>query len=153
MSRFAAIWPRHWAKQMTGVNLDAVRDEWAAGLAGLTGEQIKAGIDHCRIDCLYPPSIAEFRKACMGGDTTEQRAFQARAAQEQPALPARTWAESKADGQRLLDEARRVQNAQRNITRTDGNIAAGLWTPAMDEPFKRDCMFLGIPYQEPKWPV
>ncbi len=36
-------------------------DEWAEGLFDLSGQQISLGIDRCRKEKSWPPSIAEFR--------------------------------------------------------------------------------------------
>ena len=41
-------------------------DEWAEGLADLTGQQISQGIDLCRKEKSWPPSIAEFRVLAEG---------------------------------------------------------------------------------------
>jgi hypothetical protein len=38
--------------------------EWAGGLSGLTGEEIKRGFDTWEED--WPPSLSEFRNACLG---------------------------------------------------------------------------------------
>ena len=37
--------------------------EWSQGLAGLTGEQIKKGLDNLTDG--WPPSLPEFRAACL----------------------------------------------------------------------------------------
>ena len=37
-----------------------VENEWSIGLAGLTAEQIKNGINRARLECDWPPSISEF---------------------------------------------------------------------------------------------
>lgn len=78
-------------------------NEWAEGLAGMSGDQIKQAIDHCRATMKWSPTIAEFREASMRGETAEQRAQRARlknADTERLALPSRTWAEQRADGAR-----------------------------------------------------
>lgn len=41
-----------------------VRREWVAGLKGFDVEQIKRGIEVCRNEHAWPPSISEFRDAC-----------------------------------------------------------------------------------------
>lgn len=107
-ARFALIWPRAWADQYGAVPADLLAAEWAGGLAGLSGAEIRHGIEHCRAERAWPPSIAEFRKACRGGSTDEQRAMSARLDQsdaERLALPSRTWADRRADGQRQAREA------------------------------------------------
>jgi hypothetical protein len=70
-------------------------DEWAIGLAGLSGEEIGAGIESARRECHWPPSIAEFRRLATGGATADQRAFTAllRREQDHNALTQGTWQE------------------------------------------------------------
>lgn len=48
---------------MAGIEEAAVA-EWSNGLSGVTGEQIKHGLDTWSED--WPPSLPEFRNACMG---------------------------------------------------------------------------------------
>lgn len=107
-AKFTLLWPREWADKVAASgNLEAMANEWAEGLAGLTGEQIKAGIVHCRANLKWSPTIAEFREAATLGDTPEQRAMRTRLADadaERKALPSKTWAESRADGQRQARE-------------------------------------------------
>lgn len=81
--------------------------EWAEGLAGMTADQMRAAIDHCRSTMKWAPSIAEFREAAKAGMTAEQRTMSARLAEadaERLALPSRTWADRRADGQRQARE-------------------------------------------------
>jgi hypothetical protein len=47
---------------MEGLEEIAV-NEWAQGLAGLTGDQIKNGLDSWKGE--WPPSLPEFRSACI----------------------------------------------------------------------------------------
>jgi hypothetical protein len=49
--------------------LQIAKREWAEGLAGLDGEQIKKGLDSCRKSLEWPPSIATFRTLCREGST------------------------------------------------------------------------------------
>lgn len=47
-------------------------DEWRRGLAGVTGEQIRRGL--ATWDAAWPPTLPEFRKACLGiADDWEHR--------------------------------------------------------------------------------
>jgi len=48
---------------MEGIEDTAVT-EWSQGLSGLTGEQIKNGLDNFKED--WPPSLPSFRAACEG---------------------------------------------------------------------------------------
>lgn len=52
----------------SGAHLVEVRGEWELGLSALTGEQIGRGLEVCRESMVWPPSIAEFRLACVGAD-------------------------------------------------------------------------------------
>ena len=93
--RFARIWPKAWADHLGTVTPNDHADEWAIGLAGLSGEEIGEGIEAARRECPWPPSIAEFRRLATGGATAEQRAFTAlaRREQEHKALTQGTWQE------------------------------------------------------------
>lgn len=119
--RFALIWPRDWASIVERIDdLDALRQEWAEGLAGMSGDQIKTAIVHCRAHLFWSPSIAEFRQAGIA-DSPEQRAFKARLARQRTeldALPSRTWAERKAEGGR---HARAIlASIAEHMEKTDG---------------------------------
>lgn len=131
-----------------------VQAEWAKGLAGLTGEEIRIGIDHCRTHATWPPSIAEFRTACRGGATAEQRAYAARAREDQKgtkALRHGTW------GDTAVVVAEHVQSvratiATRQATRSLRDIADGLWTREMEANFCRHAAFLGRKVKPLEWP-
>lgn len=47
---------------------DETREEWlemwGAGLAGMTGEQVKQGLEQCAMKHSWAPTIAEFRSLC-----------------------------------------------------------------------------------------
>jgi hypothetical protein len=45
-----------------GTVLEVALAEWAEGLAGCTGDDIKRGLDQWQDD--WPPTLPEFRKAC-----------------------------------------------------------------------------------------
>lgn len=53
--------------------------DWAEGLAGIGGLQIKEALLHCRNNLEWPPSLAEFRRICemAGGVPDVQEAFRA----------------------------------------------------------------------------
>jgi hypothetical protein len=59
--KFQALYGLRWDEQFrtTAVH-DLAIDEWGLGLYGLTGEQIATGIDRCRTESEWPPSIAKF---------------------------------------------------------------------------------------------
>ena len=58
-SRFVDIWSCITAEEMVSA--------WAIGLAGLSGAEIKHGLDACLQNCKYPPSLPEFRQLCKNG--------------------------------------------------------------------------------------
>lgn len=59
-----------WSTPLEGIQDRAVR-EWATGLYGLSGEQIKHGLDNWDSD--WPPSLPEFVKCCLNiSDVTEE---------------------------------------------------------------------------------
>ena len=52
-----------WSSQIAGIEERAVQ-EWAEGLAGLNGNDIKHGLDNW--DNQWPPGMDEFKKCCLG---------------------------------------------------------------------------------------
>ena len=108
MTKFGAIYGAKWHDNVIACGgLDSVTAEWQHGLSGLSGEQIKRAIEHCRINHAWPPSIAEFRAAATDNSTPEQRAFRKRLADGNAAmraLPKETWAETRARGAARLAE-------------------------------------------------
>lgn len=103
-ARFTAIWPEKMADRLSTFPRSAIVEEWRLGLVGLTAGEIKHGIDRARVECAWPPEIAEFRALATDGANKEQRAFKARLrlADQARALPAETWEERRAVGRRHL---------------------------------------------------
>lgn len=64
--KFQARYPHKWSSGIEGIEETAIK-EWSEQLAGLTGEQIKHGLDSWLED--WPPSAPEFKKVCMGDDS------------------------------------------------------------------------------------
>lgn len=62
-ARFASIWPRHWSDLVAVADLGMLKSEWANGLAGMSGEQIKMALEYHRERSPWPPAIAEFISA------------------------------------------------------------------------------------------
>lgn len=59
--RLQAIYGARWDDQFPSEERhDAAMAEWAQALAGLSGDQIRRGIERCRVECEWPPSIAKF---------------------------------------------------------------------------------------------
>ena len=144
LSRFSVIWPKAWADVTALTPHELLVAEWAKGLDGLTAEEIRQGLDHCRSNLTWPPAIAEFRAACHGGANAEQRAFAARAQREaeerRPALTKGTW------GDAAANVREHVQRAQRQINerpeRSLVNIANGTWTREMEAKFRHHANLL-----------
>jgi len=75
----AAIYPHKWTSAMgespndTEGGLTVYGDTWAKGLAGLSPEELGAGLEACirRAD-RWPPVLAEFRELCLGIPTFAQ---------------------------------------------------------------------------------
>lgn len=154
LARFANIWPRAWGETTKLASHDDLIAEWAKGLAGLTGDEIRIGIDHCRTHATWPPSIAEFRTACRGGATAEQRAYAARAREDQEgtkALRHGTWGDTAAVVTEHV-QAVRAKVADRQATRSLVDIAAGRWTREMEANHCRHAAFLGRKVKPIEWP-
>jgi hypothetical protein len=147
--KFHAIWGAKWAESIDGIQYRVLAGEWAEGIAGLTGEQIKTGIDRCRTTMAWPPSIAEFRSACEGGSTPEQRAYAERAERDKAGLLERsTWGDRKAVGLRHLaalhDQLSGKDPTAASVTRSPRNVSNTTWTPAMEARFVASCRHLAI---------
>ena len=68
--RFQAIYGHKFTSTIQGIE-DIATTEWANGMAGITGEQIKSGLEKCAQKKLqpgeqgWPPTLAEFRALCL----------------------------------------------------------------------------------------
>lgn len=62
-AKFQVRYGHKWVSTIEGIEETAVT-EWSQGLAGLTGEQIKFGLDSLVDE--WPPSLPAFRAACTG---------------------------------------------------------------------------------------
>lgn len=61
--KLQAIYGLRWDEQFRTESLhDLAIVEWGLGLYGLTEVELRYGIDRCRIESEWPPSIALFRK-------------------------------------------------------------------------------------------
>jgi len=61
--KLQAIYLHKWTSAIEGIE-DLAVTEWSQGLSGLSGEQIKLGIDSLSED--WPPSVIAFRALCEG---------------------------------------------------------------------------------------
>ena len=87
-NRFEGIFGIRWSEQFrTEQVLESAMQEWAIGLAGLSGEQIKRGLDKCRSDCKWPPTIAEFLDMALERGTWEHASPAYRVNRDLLALP------------------------------------------------------------------
>jgi hypothetical protein len=124
--------------------VDVMKNEWALGLSGLTGEQIKAAIEHHRTRSTWPPSISEFRAAAKGHASAEQIAYQ-----RAEALPADTRAEQLAKG---AAEAAKLRDREHSPTRTLKNIERGIWTRDHERHYAKSAGILGLKLEPVQWP-
>lgn len=116
--RLHAIFAGRWEKHIESVPYPALKAEWSRALAGLTGQQIAAGLDACRQVRTWPPVPAEFRADCLGGMNAEQRAYQARAETPPAALTQGTYADTRdAGAQRIAGVMSALKG--HGVTRTD----------------------------------
>ena len=60
--KFQRRYPHKWSSAIDGDEAGTAQ-EWAEYLAGLTGEQIKHGLESWQED--WPPSAIEFRRVCL----------------------------------------------------------------------------------------
>ena len=154
LARFATIWPRAWGETTKLASHDDLIAEWAKGIAGLEGEEIRHGIDHCRAHSTWPPSIAEFRTACRGGANAEQRAYAARAREDQEGTKAMrhgTWGDTAAVVAEHVQSVRATL-ATRPASRSLRDIAAGRWTQEKESNHLRHAAFLGRKVRPIEWP-
>jgi len=66
--KFQARYSHKWTSGIEGIE-DTAITEWSNELNGLTGEQVKTGLEAWKGD--WPPSAPEFRKACLGTVTND----------------------------------------------------------------------------------
>lgn len=132
--------------------MDMLRSEWAKGISGLTGEEIKAGIDHCRSHCVWPPSIAEFRQACHGGANAEQRAYAARSRDNDTrAIRNGTWGDTAEVVAEHVQAVRQSRLSQK-VMRCPRDIESGAWTREMEANFQYHASLLGRRVKAIEWP-
>lgn len=62
--RFAAMYGKHWFDQWAQTPMDDVKAVWAEDLAGMSGEQIRKALDHCKANNKFPPTCPEFAGLC-----------------------------------------------------------------------------------------
>lgn len=56
--RYGSAWMRLWE----GVDIEAVKDDWAFGLGGFGGDAIHYALGYLPID--RPPTLGQFRETC-----------------------------------------------------------------------------------------
>ena len=66
--KLQARYGHKWSTAIEGIEQTAVT-EWAEGLAGLSGGQIKHGLDNWNAD--WPPALPEFKNACLNKGVNE----------------------------------------------------------------------------------
>lgn len=65
--RYGALWLNHWQ----GIDLDAVKLDWATELAGLSNEALKFGVVNLPLD--KPPTLGQFKALCLRSPVGVQR--------------------------------------------------------------------------------
>lgn len=65
--RYGAAWLNHWQ----GIDLDAVKLDWATELAGLSNEALKYGVVNLPLD--KPPTLGQFKAICLRSPVGVQR--------------------------------------------------------------------------------
>lgn len=65
--RYGAVWLNHWQ----GIDLDAVKLDWATELAGLSNEALKYGVVNLPLD--KPPTLGQFKALCLRSPVGVQR--------------------------------------------------------------------------------
>lgn len=148
--QFAAIWGDRWSQRIEGIAYQMLRSQWVEILQGLTPAQVKEGIARCRQKHAYPPSLAEFRSACLDGQTDEQRAFAARSEPPPAALTHGTHADRQDEGQHRIAALMGAIKGQ-GVTRTDINIRNGTWTREHEKAWREnlaDLPWLQVPEVE-----
>lgn len=69
-AKMHARYGKHWLDMWQGLPLDAVRAEWGNELAGLTAQDIRAGLDECST-MRFPPTLGEFKAMCRPAAVTD----------------------------------------------------------------------------------
>lgn len=93
--KFAIRYHYKWSSAMDGIEDDAIK-EWSIGLDGLTGEQIKHGLESWKSE--WPPSLPEFREIC------EQKSK----ALHKPYIPLPAPTVDKSKAQEYIDSMRKL---------------------------------------------
>ena len=65
-AKLAARYGHRWSSCYPNDLAKIAMVEWGSGLSGLSGEQIRHGLDSWKSD--WPPSLPEFRRACTGSN-------------------------------------------------------------------------------------
>lgn len=77
--KFQSRYLHKWTSAIEGIE-ESVVIEWSQELAGLTGAQIKTGVDNWKE--AWPPSSAEFKKCCLGELSNKTLAYNKEAHKE-----------------------------------------------------------------------
>lgn len=145
-AKLRAIFPKKFDEQYRGnTQLDIEQltemsmQEWAEGLADMNGDEVKAALAYCRDELEWPPSIAEFRKAGMGAQSTEYCHMQLERKPKEPVS---------------IDRINRVRGLVSKATspttkRTPENIESGAWTEEMEREFHERAKGLSIEPSNP----
>lgn len=62
--RFAVMYGSKWTAMWADVPMADVLDAWRHDLAGVSGDQVKRALEHCKSHCPFPPTLPEFVGFC-----------------------------------------------------------------------------------------
>lgn len=72
MQKFRVIFPQKWDAQYKTTELaELSMKEWALGIQCLSNDELAAGVEAVRLNCHWPPSIAEFVGLCVPEQPSE----------------------------------------------------------------------------------
>lgn len=63
-ARFSVMYGKHWLEMWNGIPMSAVMAAWSEDLAGVTADQIRKALDHCKGNAKFPPTCPEFVAMC-----------------------------------------------------------------------------------------
>lgn len=139
-----------WTSQFqTPQSLADAKIEWGAKLAGLTADQIRAGLNAMDASPgawpLGPRGFVQLAK-----DVT-RRPPSTVDKSDTKALRHGTWGDTAAVVAEHVKKVR-ADLSDRRATRCPRDIADGLWTREREEAYRRDAAFLGIKLKPIEWP-
>lgn len=125
-ARLQARYGHKWVSQFpTEALTELAIGEWATGLAGLTPQHVKHGLDTWAGD--WPPSLPEFRRACLGVEAPETNDDWAALGRRLGCMPS--------PGEEWKGYVARVRRALQSASRPGGLLTRQ--APALEAPVRR----------------